>query len=569
VAVLGVVGLLLGPGGAPAQAASSAPNCEVAMVAGCQPAAPAEEPDRPVDGTGDDEDRAVNTGNDTREAVTLGAGIDGSGAVIDPWRQGGLETNFGTDSIPLHHYQIGADTGGRLGVPDPIDSFVASQTNWVFTTTTFLVAFATNSLDWAFEFDLANGLVDDAGIMAQRYTLDLFGFGLSTSLYRLALTMSIIVAAFQAVTRSVLVAGVEIGQTFAAYVLVIVLTVGSGFGDVGLSVARLSTEVSRTIAVFGTGENEREACAEVIASERNPPELAGRAASTAELSSVDYNDALARSQGAAAACSFGHALQRSLIELPYQNLQWGQVLDGVEGKEACAELNLVLLAERPWGNDDEPRNRMAAIPECQPNADFNAQATAVRLGIAVSTLLTTFLVTVLVLVVSALLLWQQIKLLFLTVLMPHALVFAMLPGRPRSLAWSWAEQMAGVLVRTVVLAIGLVVWLSLFSLVVFEQLSVQGTFVSLFASATMALAGYYGLYRMSGVLGIFLPRFAPRWGRRDGGEERPTRRGGAGGVTAVPVAALPVAAVGGTTRAAAVALRTVRRHRDRRPTETV
>ena len=116
----------------------------------------------------------------------------------------------------------------------------------------------------------------------------------------------------------------------------------------------------------------------------------------------------------------------------------------------------------------------------------------------------------LVMVVAAMLLWQQVKLLFLTAVLPHTLVFAILPGRSRALAWRWLEQLVGVVIRTVILALGLVVWLSLFSLIVYEQLTFRGIFLSLFASTAMAVAGFYGLYKLSGITGRVNPAAAIR-----------------------------------------------------------
>ena len=414
---------------------------------------------------------------------------------LDPWERGGLRSNFGTRSIPISHYQIGADVTGWLGVPDPLDAFVASQTNWAFTTSTFLVILATNALDWAFEFPLAEDLVGDAGVLAQNYTIELFGFGLATSVYGLALSVTMVVAGFKAVTKGMIAAGSEVVMAFAAYVVLTVLTLTSGFGTAGLTISRLSTDLAAGIASFAAGQEQQQDCAVQLRSEPEPVPLAGAEAATDTGAAVGSSGAA----GVSSACSFGFALQRSLVELPYQNLQWGQVLDGVSGKERCAAVNLELLVEGPWGNDDEPRDRMRSVPECEENADFNHQATYIRLGIASANTIAAAMVTLLVLMVAAMLLWQQIKLLFLTVTMPHALVFAILPGRARKLAWLWAEHLVGVVIRTVILALGLVVWLSLFSLIVYEQLTIRGIFVSLFASIAMAISGFYGLYRLSGM----------------------------------------------------------------------
>jgi hypothetical protein len=151
---------------------------------------------------------------------------------------------------------------------------------------------------------------------------------------------------------------------------------------------------------------------------------------------------------------------------------------------------------------------MGAVDACQENAEFNQQASYIRLGIASANTVAAAIVTLLVLVVAAMLLWQQLKLLFLTAVMPHALVFAILPGRSRALAWQWVEHLVGVVIRTVILALGLVVWLSLFSLIVYEQLTFRGIFLSLFASTAMAVAGFYGLYKLSGVTGRLNPATA-------------------------------------------------------------
>ena len=475
VAVAATMLALLWPGTAAGQQRAPVP-CEVAMVIGCVTTVPsgdgtvaltlqvtdptgrlggpgaggAQSPGR-IGEAGDDEaTTGAETGADTASGDDTGtagpagqaaAGQTGDGAAlggpdqdqrplqstVDPWERGGLRSNFGSRSIPLSNYQIGADVTGWLGVPDPLDSFVASQTNWAFTTSAFLVLLATNALDWAFEFPLAEDLVSDAGVLAQSYTVDLFGFGLSTSIYSLALSVTMVVAGFKAVTRGLVVAGGEVALAFAAYVVLIVLTLGSGFGNLGLGVARVSSDLAGGIASFAAGQDRQQACALELQADRDPAPLAG-ATAVADGSAAG---------AVSSACSFGFALQRSLVELPYQNLQWGQVLDGVEGKERCAAINLELLTEGPWGNDDEPRDRMRAVPECEENADFNHQATYIRLGIASANTIAAAAVTLLVLIVAAMLLWQQIKLLFLTVTIPHALVFAILPGRARQLAWQW------------------------------------------------------------------------------------------------------------------------------------
>ncbi len=499
--------------------------CEVAMVVGCVTTVEgangpvpltlrvAGESSTAADGAGEGDDPRGTIGS-VAVGATAGADAAGEGdeapvrSGVDPWERGGLRSNFGTASIPISHYQIGADVTGFMGVPDPLDSFVASQTNWAFTTSTFLVLLATNTLDWAFEFPLANDLIGRAGILAQDYTIEFFGFGLSTSIYALALSVTMVVAGFKAVTRGIIAAGSEVGMAFVAYVILIVLTLSSGFGDAGLHVARLSTDLSGSIAAFASGEERQAECAAAVTTGETP--LAGATANT----SADAEPPAARST----ACSFGFALQRSLVELPYQNLQWGQVLDGVAGKEQCAAINRELLAEGPWGNADEPRERMGAVAECEENAQFNGQATYIRLGIASANALAAAIVTLLVLVVAAMLLWQQLKLLFLTAVLPHTLVFAILPGRSRALAWRWLEQLVGVVIRTVILALGLVVWLSLFSLVVYEQLTFRGIFLSLFASTAMAVAGFYGLIKLSGVTSRVNPAGRLGGGSGSGGE---------------------------------------------------
>ena len=475
----------------PAAASDSEPiPCEVAMVVGCVATVEAEDGGTSTvtlqiagsgDADGDPESEATSLDELAAEEQRADDRPLQSG--LDPWERGGLRSNFGTDSIPISQYQIGADVTGWLGVPDPLDSFVASQTNWAFTTSTFLVILATNALDWAFEFPLAEDLIGDAGVLAQNYSIDYFGFGLSTSIYSLALSVTMIVAGFKAVTRGVVVAGTEVVLAFVAYVILIVLTLTSGFGNAGLSVARLSSDLSSGIASFAAGQERQDECAGAVAADPT--------GSDSEPNSED-----AASTGTSSACTFGFAIQRSLVELPYQNLQWGQVLDGVAGKEECSAINLELLSEGPWGNADEPRDRMRAVPACEENADFNHEASYIRLGIASANSIAAAAVTLLILAVSAMLLWQQIKLLFLTVTMPHALVFAILPGRSRRLAWSWVEHLVGVVIRTVILSLGLVVWLSLFSLIVHEQLTVRGIFLSLFASVAMAISGFYGLYRL-------------------------------------------------------------------------
>lgn len=533
--------------GAPTESAPEPVNdpavvpCEVAMVIGCvatidgpngtssvtlELAKSAGQLGEPAETSADDE--SETDGDEARaDAPPLRSGLD-------PWERGGLRANFGTDAIPISQYQIGADVTGLFGVPDPVDTFVASQTNWAFTTSTFLVILSTNALDWAFEFPLAEELIGDAGVLAQNYSVDFFGFGLSTSVYSLALTVTMIVAGFKAVTKGVVAAGAEVGLGFVAYVILIVLTVTSGFGDAGLSVARVSSDLSSGIASFAAGQERQEECTGII----NP--ITSESAE-ARAAASDGPDGAATAVGTSAdgqstACSFGFAIQRSLVELPYQNLQWGQVLDGVDGKEECAAINLALVREGPWGNADEPRERMRAVPACEENADFNHQASYIRLGIASANTLAAAAVTILILSVSAMLLWQQIKLLFLTVTMPHALVFAILPGRSRRLAWTWVEHLVGVVIRTVVLALGLVVWLSLFSLIVHEQLTARGIFLSLFASVAMAISGFFVIYR----LGSMTRRINPAAGRRDRGGTVTVVDGGAGrsaGVTGYKVAA--------------------------------
>ncbi|MEL6982805.1 MAG: hypothetical protein AAFO29_10315 [Actinomycetota bacterium] len=544
--------------------------CQVALVVGCVTTVDGEDGPVPLTLRVAGEDGQADTANPastgTLGSVAVGSTDDAAlnpdeeppvRSGVDPWERGGLRSNFGTASIPISHYQIGADTSGFMGVPDPLDSFVASQTNWAFTTSAFLVLLSTNTLDWAFEFPLANDLVGRAGLLAQDYTIDFFGFGLSTSIYALALSITMVVAGFKAVTKGLIAAGSDVLLAFIAYVILVVLTMTSGFGDAGLQVARLSSDLSGSIASFASGQQRQEECAAALAADREAPSVAGATAST------DGGDGAAPAAANSAACSFGFALQRSLVELPYQNLQWGQVLDGVEGKERCAQINQELLAEGAWGNSDEPRQRMSAVDECRENAEFNSQATYIRLGIASANALAAAIATLLVLVVAAMLLWQQLKLLFLTAVLPHTLVFAILPGRSRALAWRWLEQLVGVVIRTVILALGLVVWLSLFSLIVYEQLTFRGIFLSLFASTAMSVAGFYGLYKLSGLTGRANPIGPGRI--RGGGDEgsgggpgsagdrsdddRPRRDGGTSTGTRT------------VTRAAASGMRTVRTRR--------
>ena len=59
-------------------------------------------------------------------------------------------------------------------------------------------------------------------------------------------------------------------------------------------------------------------------------------------------------------------------------------------------MNQELLVEGPWGNADEPRERMGPWRSAEENAEFNGQATYIRLGIASANALAAAIVTLLV-----------------------------------------------------------------------------------------------------------------------------------------------------------------------------
>jgi hypothetical protein len=134
------------------------------------------------------------------------------------------------------------------------------------------------------------------------------------------------------------------------------------------------------------------------------------------------------------------ALQRTLVQQPYETLNWGGPQTG-----RCAEVVDGILRDGPWGDSDEPRQRMRDAG-CGKAADFNASVSWQRLiGVGVLGMVT-FTVSLGMIFFSLAVLVAMLALSLSWAVAPVALTLGAAP-QWRGIATSWAAGTAGRILK--------------------------------------------------------------------------------------------------------------------------
>lgn len=403
---------------------------------------------------------------------------------VDLWRSGGLVADYGSRSIPLSSYDLSSDNGSIWDLSyNPLVALMAFLTEFAFRAGVILTMIAVNVSDWAFSFPAADALVGEGSILAKGYAFGLLGYGTEASAYQLALAFAMVVVGFRFINKGIVAGSSEAVLSVAGMTIATVVIATSSFGNLGLWVADTSSGLAGHIAVAGTTAEAQQRCREAT----SPTSLAGAVASTSNVVS---------DQDLKPACSLAHALQKGLVEQPYQTLQWGRTLDDVEGLERCSQVSWEILEAGGVDKVAKPWDRMKAYPECVPFGEFNQQVSLDRLTFAGFNLVNTFLVSLLIIVVAMMLLWQLVKIMYMTALKSFVLVAAILPGPGRALAYEWLRSMLGIVVHTGILALFLVVYMSAYGVTVSFLTSVGGVVAALLGSLGVAVAGYFALWKL-------------------------------------------------------------------------
>ena len=175
--------------------------------------------------------------------------------------------------------------------------------------------------------------------------------------------------------------------------------------------------------------------------------------------------------GVYAAVSTGCVIEatvRTMLVMPaYEILNWGERLgdanDNSNPYKACAAVRDGLLADRdaPWGNSDEPRDRMNAAG-CGDFAEYQKAATWNKYWTSGAyTLFPVFMLTP-ALIVGLVAVWVGIRLSLIAMFVPVVAALGLIPGEPRAVLWRWFGSLGQ---RMVTLASGFVA-LALWTLVV-------------------------------------------------------------------------------------------------------
>lgn len=176
--------------------------------------------------------------------------------------------------------------------------------------------------------------------------------------------------------------------------------------------------------------------------------------------------------GVYAAVSTGCVIEatvRTMLVMPaYEILNWGERLgdanDGTNPYKVCADIRDGLLADgdAPWGNSDEPRDRMNAEDECRVFAEYQRAADWNKYWTSFAYTLFAVFMLAPALIVGLVAVWVGIRLSLIAMFVPVVAALGLIPGEPRAVLWRWFGSLGQ---RMVTLASGFVA-LALWTLVV-------------------------------------------------------------------------------------------------------
>ena len=340
----------------------------------------------------------------------------------------------------IDHYDIGYDEGGTFSIQRKVVGYL---TELAFALARWLLRIGLWLVDWALQFRFAEALAAPAATVAARYqhaVVDRLGLG------ALALFAAAAWGGWHTLRGRL----------------------SKGAGEFGLSllvtmVTAISFAAPASVLLGDTGllGRTRDLSLEVAATAMSEDGASGDA-------TVTTNPLTA-------------GLRHVFVELPHQLLNWGQVLEDVDGEgpasaHPCHATYLRLVASGPHGVDNEPRAAMKDAG-CAELTEFNHDPSSDRLMATVLVLVAVFFVMVLLCAVAGTLVAAQLSTAVLVMLAPFALAGGLLPGAGRQLLWRWlmavARALAAVVMTAVFLALFLVTIEALLSATAGQPLMVQ------------------------------------------------------------------------------------------------
>lgn len=272
---------------------------------------------------------------------------------------------------------------------------------------TIFIRFGLFSVSWAFSFGIASRLAAPAADSARMFTTHLIG---PFAIGHVALMLTGIVIGILLFRGKGAKAAGELAITYTIYaVMGIMLANPAGYLRGAYSTV---SDVSGQILTASTDPTQGLANAPPAANSFDHPEFAARLGPLKK------------------------SVAEALIDKPFDQVQWGEILSG-----KCALIRDAILLTGPWGNDNAPRQMMATQPECAKYADINADpATGDRWMWAWFFALLSFLVMILLVGIAITVVGAQLWGVFLVVAMPVAAAFGLGPGHKA--IWKWTTSAA-------------------------------------------------------------------------------------------------------------------------------
>lgn len=406
--------------------------------------------------------------------------------------------------LPIQDFSLGYSTAGLLGSFNLTGWFMSG----LFQVASWMVSVGTWVLTWAFTFQFAGALAGAAARVAGALQTTIIG---GLQLRWLCLVLAVAWCGGQ-MLRGRIMRGM--GEFFVTLVIL-----GLSFVVLANPAGMLKTadgavsELSGGMMSVALGSPSASA---------NPP-IVGIPGCNQPTGCVAAGDQVyEHPEYGVAIQPMKNTITNALVEDPYDILDWGHSLTG-----ACAKARDQILTANdpttgaplaPWDTQDQPREMMASAG-CTAEANFNADASWSRLLGAAMLLLADSIAMVMMILIAATVIAAQFVGVGLVMVLPIALVAAIIPGLGRSMLYSWVGAAAKA-----ILAI-----LALTALLLFFAVSVQAVLAA-FPGAPLAvpMAAFDILALVCFFLRKRFLRSGQSYGRRLGGHLASRKIGGTG-----------------------------------------
>jgi hypothetical protein len=367
----------------------------------------------------------------------------------------GPTPKWGVDTAPLGHYHVYYDDGsssGPLGLPGKPPSIFGSLegflTDGVFTLGRWTVAFGIGALGWVYGSTLRqwiNDQVEPAARVAGVINRDILG-PLNVAGFFLLLTL--VYAGWQTF-RGRATAGVgEFGLSLVIYMVALMalsdpvdgfLSAVNGVTDIAGQV--MDASLANGLSADGIAGAAR--CPRPHQTDGHHAALVTNARRRGELP-PDFK-------------SMQCVLRVELVDVPYDLLNWGEVIKYKPG-EACWDNRQKILAQGPGSGGDEKVSDLLGAGGCKiklsknPSLDRFFAALLFMLSIIVMVgLLITFAVIVLIALLTGI---------FLLILVWPIFAMGLLPGQGRRVFWRWMTAFGASLASVIAMSafLALLVW---------------------------------------------------------------------------------------------------------------